>query len=823
MAAMVTSYFADLFSADNSLCADPVIDLINTRVTDHMNDALCVDFSDKEIADALFQIGPLKAPGPDGFPARFFQRNWVVMPDQVITGVKEFFRTGLMPKGVNDTAIVLSPKVDNPEKLTEFRPISLCNVIYKVVSKCLQEKDPDKSFCAYKLDLSKAYDRVDWIFLERMMQKMGFARRWVNWIMPCVTSVRYTVKFNGTLLDSFAPSRGLRQGDPLSSFLFLLVADGLSALLKDGERNGDYTPLKICRRAPGVSHLLFADDTLLFFKAKEEQARKVQEVLNTYEKATGQCINPAKCSALFGNSCAIEDQEKVRDVLHIETVTFEEKYLGLPTPEGCMSKEKFQNLQSRLLKRIIAWGDTLSLAGKEIMIKAIAQAIPTYIMGVFKLPMFVCDDLNRMVRNFWWGSAEGKRKTHWLAWPKILAHKTKGGLGFRDFRVFNQALLARQAWRLLIKPNSLCAQVLKARYYPDGRLEDTVFSGNASSTWQAIQYGLELLKKGIVWWVGDGQNIRIWRDRWVPREPSRQPVSQQGTCRLWRVAELLGPDGTWRMDLLRRYFLPADVDAIASIRTSSHVTDDIIAWAPEKNGIFTVRSAYRFAMDERERPSATAMSRAPDGRRAIWKIIWGCPAPPKQHPSGDVVKGKMILNAPPILTREPAPLKEERGWVAPELGNTKLNTDGSFIPATGLAGGGMVLRDSEGKIIFSACREIRACDNALTAELAACREGLELALFRTDAPIKVELDCAEAVTMITARVQDRSAHRTVIEEIRRLATMEGREVFFSLCCRSQNKVSHELAKYGRSTPRTAVWLHSGLDFIVNLALAEKPP
>ena len=163
-----------------------------------------------------------------------------------------------------------------------------------------------------------------------------------------------------------------------------------------------------------------------------------------------------------------------------------------------MTRGKFQNLQSRLLKRIIAWGDTLSLAGKEIMIKAVAQAIPTYIMGVFKLPMSVCDDLNRMVRNFWWGSVDGKRKTHWLAWPKIQAHKSKGGLGFRDFRIFNQALLARQAWRLLTKPNSLCAQVLKARYYPDGRLEDTVFSGNASPTWQVVQYGLELLKKGII-------------------------------------------------------------------------------------------------------------------------------------------------------------------------------------------------------------------------------------------------------------------------------------------------------------------------------------
>ena len=250
------------------------------------------------------------------------------------------------------------------------------------------------------------------------MQKMGFARRWVNWIMTCVTSVRYTVKFNGTLLDSFAPTCGLRQGDPLSPFLFLFVADGLSALLKDGEEKGDYTPLKICRRAPGVSHLLIADDTMLFFKAEEEHAKKVHEVLLTYERATGQCINQAKCSALFGSSCTVDSQEKVRTILHVDLVTFEEKYLGLPTPDGRMNRGKFQNLQSRLLKRIIAWGDTLSLAGKETMINPMAQAIPTYIMGVCQLPMSVCDDLNRMVRNFWWGSKHGQRKTHWRAWEK---------------------------------------------------------------------------------------------------------------------------------------------------------------------------------------------------------------------------------------------------------------------------------------------------------------------------------------------------------------------------------------------------------------------
>ena len=118
-------------------------------------------------------------------------------------------------------------------------------------------------------------------------------------------------------MDSFTPSRGLRQGDPLSLFLFLLIVDALSALLKDGEEKGDYTPLKICRQAPSVSHLLFADDTLLFFKAEEEQAIKVKEILNIYTRATGQLINPAKCSALCGTSCLVGIQERLRAVLHI--------------------------------------------------------------------------------------------------------------------------------------------------------------------------------------------------------------------------------------------------------------------------------------------------------------------------------------------------------------------------------------------------------------------------------------------------------------------------------------------------------------------------
>jgi hypothetical protein len=302
-----------------------------------------------------------------------------------------------------------------------------------------QEKDPEKSYCAYKLDLSKAYDRVDWRFLERMLQKVGFDHRWVHWIMTCVTTVKYAVKLNGAILETFTPSRGLRKGDPLSPFLFLFIADGLSALLSRSIQLNELQPLRICPQAPGLSHLLFADDTLLFFKASQEQAVQVLQILDVFTAATGQLINRAKCSVMFGNSCPEGVKIAVRASLQVQEVAFKDKYLGLPTPEGRMHRDKFQNLQGRLTKRILQWDDgSLSQAAKEILIKAVGQSIPTYLMSVFKLPFSVCDDLTRMIRNYWWGSKRGKRKVHWKAWEQLTKPKSFGGLGFRDFRLFNQ-------------------------------------------------------------------------------------------------------------------------------------------------------------------------------------------------------------------------------------------------------------------------------------------------------------------------------------------------------------------------------------------------
>ena len=240
---------------------------------------------------------------------------------------------------INKTNISLIPKTSNPKKMTEFRSISLCNVIYKLISKTLANRLknllPDiisenqsaftldrlitdnmlvafelmhylnhktagkEGYMAVKLDMNKAFDRVEWVFIKKVMEKLGFCSKWVNLIMQCITSVSYSVLINGAAHGNITPSRGLCQGDPLSPSLFLLCAEGLSAIIHKVARNHSLNGISISRNCPNITHLFFMDDSILFCKAKPEECQELKQIFRRYEDASGQKINADKSSVFF--------------------------------------------------------------------------------------------------------------------------------------------------------------------------------------------------------------------------------------------------------------------------------------------------------------------------------------------------------------------------------------------------------------------------------------------------------------------------------------------------------------------------------------------
>ena len=442
------------------------------------------------------------------------------------------------------------PKKKNPSIVTKFRPISLCNVLYKIIAKVLANRmkkvlpsiiSPSQSafipsrlitdnilvafealytmntrmtgkkgYIVVKLDMSKAYDRVEWDFLEAIMVKIGFASRWVQLIMTFVRTVFFSMIVNGIPYGKITPTRGIRQGDPLSPYLFILCAEGLSNLLYKAELNRRITGLPVTKGGTKLNHLLFVDDNILFCRATIFEWIHIQEVLEVYEMALGQKLNRDKTSIFFSKNTRRETKTHIKAVAGVGSTTCYKKYLGLLSLIGKSRISSFNGIKSRIWECMNGWKEKfLSQARKEVLLKAVVQAIPTYIMSVFQLPKTLCKDINSMMAQFWWGHKDKKSKMSWLSWKKMGLAKDSGGLGFRDLEWFNLALLAKQEWRLAQNPDSLVAKILKEKYYPNDSFLGAALGRRPSFTWRSIWNSKKLLEERLVWRVGDDNSISI--------------------------------------------------------------------------------------------------------------------------------------------------------------------------------------------------------------------------------------------------------------------------------------------------------------------------
>ena len=325
-------------------------------------------------------------------------------------------------------------------------------------------------------------------------------------------------------------------------------------------------------------------------KGDDKSTYNLKITLQTYCNGSGQKFNLQKSSIFFGPHCDNQVKDRIKNKLGVYDESLQATYLGMPSWVGRSPMSSFNFLTGRLWKRLNGCSDTpLSRSGKEVLLKSVVQAIPTYLMSCFQIPAMVCDNMRRPISNFWWGMEDGKKKIHWRSWDWLSTPKYLGGMGFRDLMLFNQAMLAKQCWRLVVDPNSLCFKVLKGRYFPHGDFWRSGCPRSASYTWRSIMFGKKLLQKGLLWRVGDGKQISLLKDNWIPDAFLGLPCTNVPVEEDWTVNHLISIDGKYCNEEAVNKMFPEELAVkILKIPLSSEGCSDFASWPYTKGGASTL-------------------------------------------------------------------------------------------------------------------------------------------------------------------------------------------------------------------------------------------
>ncbi|GKB91387.1 RNA-directed DNA polymerase, eukaryota, reverse transcriptase zinc-binding domain protein [Tanacetum coccineum] len=341
--------------------------LFKSKLSEEDAMSMVQEVTDEEIKQALFKIDDNKALGPDGFSAHFFKKAWHTVGKEVCDAVKDFFVNGKILREINSTLIALVPKIQTPLKVSDFRPIACCNVIYKCVSKILTErlkgcldklvsknqsafipnrhiqdnimlaqelfKGYDRKVgpkrVALKVDIQKAYDTVNWQFLEDILRGFSFHDKMVKWVMTCVTTTSFSICVNGEVCGYFKGGRGLRQGDPISPYLFTLVMEILTLLIKRRvDQSSTFQYHFGCKKLK-ITSVCFADDLLMFCHDDRNSVKILKDSIEEFGKVVGLNPNYNKSTIIFG-SLNDEEKQELLEVMPFKVEKLPIKYLGVP-------------------------------------------------------------------------------------------------------------------------------------------------------------------------------------------------------------------------------------------------------------------------------------------------------------------------------------------------------------------------------------------------------------------------------------------------------------------------------------------------------------
>lgn len=670
-------------------------DLVGNKLEECDNIFLEVTFTEVEVRAAIWACASNKSPGPDGFTFAFFKNCWEIIKKDVMAAMEEFHRNGKLVTGLNTLFVVLIPKKDGSNKFEDFRPISLVGSIYKIISKILARRlakvmDPlisenqaafvgrrqildgivilneivDEarrkkiSRFVFKADFAKAYDSVEWNYLEEMMVKMNFGRKWCNWVMECVRTASISVLINGSPSGDFRMERGLRQGDPLSPFLYLIAAEGLSLLMKKAVEVGLVESTVIGGEGVMVSHLQFADDTIFTCSGKYENIRAIKQILRNFELLSGLRVNLKKC-CLIGMNIEEEVVSNCANYLDCSVGKLPLQYLGMQVGLEHKKSASCNKLIQKVKGRLDAWNDkNISLGGRATLVQSVLSTIPIYSLSMFQIPKKTVGDLIQIQRNFLWGGCASYSKIPWVRRGEICKEKKQGGLGIKDLGRFNIILLKKWIWRFLNEPGRLWVRALKAKYggfvkkrergRPRVMGESSVCRWGCVSGWRKdisnLYFGSDGrgMSKELVRVVGEGRGVSFWDEPWcegkVLRElfPRLYRISDNKQNRISEVGRWENEEWRWELTWIRNLrerdlsYVNELLNCINRVKLKLN-TEDYWSWTGSSKGIYNTGAAYRKEQeengDDKEQEKTAAFkglwkTSAPRRVQAIvWKIL----------------------------------------------------------------------------------------------------------------------------------------------------------------------------------------------------------
>jgi hypothetical protein len=481
-----------------------------------------------------------------------------------------------------------------------------------------------------KIDLAKAFDRLEWHFIASALARKGLHNHFINLIHACISSPTFSVIINGQPFGRFNSSRGIRQGCPLSPSLFVFAVNELSLALQDALHNNQLSGISLGPNCPPIHSLMFADDLLVCGKATRQEAETIYHTLQQFCTFSGQLPNWNKSGILFSANVNQQDKQDIRSLFPVPDMDSSFIHLGHPLILPAKNRTIAYNfVYGKFKSKLTTYkANRLSHAARLTLIKSVFSSIPVYYMSNILFSKKFLAKLTAIIRNFWWTGVKDDATTRALclrAWADLCTEKKIGGLGIRNLQAINQSLILSAAWRLAKEPNSNLALILKSKYHADTSIWRAKVNVPKSAFWTAILKVRSLLDSASFYQLVDGSSS-IWSTPWFNNWQDiydnlniQQPAYSYPAV----VKDLWIPNSKkWNQQLVTTLFSPHTAQAILQTPIINSAGHDSLVWKLTPAGKFSTKSAYKHCFSNLQLPANQRPKPVPQQIITLLNQVW---------------------------------------------------------------------------------------------------------------------------------------------------------------------------------------------------------